>query len=255
MSTTPTPLKPCPFCGGGETILHVNKGTWNGQRYGEPVSVEVRHWCEPVDGQPGRMLDRVGRDEASAIAAWNRRAALTQGAGEAVEPVAYRISDPNEPDLGHWLAEDPGAEWHLSEPLVPALRLQQAVAQWQERQQKTETEWTDWYAVSKPLHLLLNPDSRSLVQGGIEYQWRPLYPALSAEGGLWAVNVQGPDDVYPCESRLAALEMANTLNASFIAQQEKDHHEYDPIMRAIVIPWEHSPEEHAAAIRTKGTHD
>ena len=88
MSTTPTPLKPCPFCGGGETILHVNKGTWNGQRYGEPVSVEVRHWCEPVDGQPGRMLDRVGRDEASAIAAWNRRAALTQGAGEAVEPVA-----------------------------------------------------------------------------------------------------------------------------------------------------------------------
>lgn len=73
--------------------------------------------------------------------------------------------------------------------------------------------------------------------------------------GLWAVNVQGPDDVYPCESRLAALEMANTLNASFIAQQEQDHHEYDPIMRAVVIPWEHSPEEHAAAIRAKGTHD
>lgn len=83
-------LKPCPFCGAGETMLHVNKGTWNGQRYGEPVSVEVRHWCEPEDGQPARMVARVGRDEESAIAAWNRRAALAAPADALAEPVAWR---------------------------------------------------------------------------------------------------------------------------------------------------------------------
>lgn len=87
MSTTPAVL-PCPFCGTGETMLHVNKGTWNGQRYGEPVSVEVRHWCEPEDGQPARMVARVGRDEASAIAAWNRRAAI---AGATPDDIAHLI--------------------------------------------------------------------------------------------------------------------------------------------------------------------
>lgn len=72
MSNTPS-LLPCPFCGGGETQIHVNKGTWTGRGYGEPVSVEVRHWCESEQGQPSRMISRGGRDEASAIAAWNRR--------------------------------------------------------------------------------------------------------------------------------------------------------------------------------------
>jgi hypothetical protein len=68
-------LLPCPFCGAGETAIHVNQGTWTGMRYGEPVSVEVRHWCSQEPGQPSRGLVRVGRDEAAAIAAWNRRAA------------------------------------------------------------------------------------------------------------------------------------------------------------------------------------
>jgi len=71
--TEPTELLPCPFCGAGESQIHVNKGTWNGRGYGEPVSIEVRHWCTDVPGQPSRMISRAGRDEASAIAAWNRR--------------------------------------------------------------------------------------------------------------------------------------------------------------------------------------
>ena len=69
----PTELLPCPFCGAGESQIHVNKGTWNGRGYGEPVSVEVRHWCADVTGQPSRMISRAGRDEESAIAAWNTR--------------------------------------------------------------------------------------------------------------------------------------------------------------------------------------
>lgn len=72
MNNTPS-LLGCPFCAGGETHIHVNKGTWNGRGYGEPISVEVRHWCDSEQGQPSRMISRAGRDEASAIAAWNRR--------------------------------------------------------------------------------------------------------------------------------------------------------------------------------------
>ena len=148
-------------------------------------------------------------DEALAL---YQDVALTQGAGEAVEPVAWM----DESERTVTAAEKSAVEKSESAayvvadyttPLHTAQQIQQAVA-------------------------------RALAE-------------RDAEGGLWAVNVQGPDDVYPCESRLAALEMANTLNASFIAQQEKDHHEYDPIMRAVVIPWEHSPEEHAAALRER----
>lgn len=40
--------------------------------------------------------------------------------------VAYRISDPNEPDLGHWLSEEPGASWCKSEPLIAATPTTQA---------------------------------------------------------------------------------------------------------------------------------
>lgn len=83
---TPTDaLELCPFCGAGDTQVHVNKGTWNGRGYGEPVSVEVRHWCTAVPGQPSRMISRAGRDEASAIAAWNTRRGSPVVAGEPVE--------------------------------------------------------------------------------------------------------------------------------------------------------------------------
>lgn len=102
--TEPTDaLLPCPFCSSGETYIHVNKGTWNGRGYGEPVSVEVRHWCADAPGQPSRMISRAGRDEASAVAAWNRRTTqptqaqagavpLTDEQIEAAAP-EYRVDD------------------------------------------------------------------------------------------------------------------------------------------------------------------
>ena len=55
---------------------------WTGMKYSEPSSVSVRHWCEPVPGQPSRMLERVGKDHASAVAAWNTREALVQPASD-----------------------------------------------------------------------------------------------------------------------------------------------------------------------------
>jgi hypothetical protein len=68
-------LLPCPFCGAGTTTIKENGKVWAGTKWGAPNSVSVQHWCEPVEGQPSRMLERVGRDEASAIAAWNLRSA------------------------------------------------------------------------------------------------------------------------------------------------------------------------------------
>jgi hypothetical protein len=67
-------LLPCPFCGEGTYEIAENGKIWTGQGYGKPISVSVRHWCEPIQGQPSRMLERVGKDEASAVAAWNMRA-------------------------------------------------------------------------------------------------------------------------------------------------------------------------------------
>jgi hypothetical protein len=67
-------LKPCPFCGAGKTVIRENGRVWMGMAYGEPSSISVWHWCATVPGQPERGIERVGRDLASAIAAWNMRA-------------------------------------------------------------------------------------------------------------------------------------------------------------------------------------
>jgi len=68
-------MKACPFCGAGETLLHINKGVWQGVHgYGPPVSHEIRHWCEKREGQPSpRLLRFVGKTEEDAISAWEKR--------------------------------------------------------------------------------------------------------------------------------------------------------------------------------------
>lgn len=67
-------LKPCPFCGSGTTQFVENGRVWSGMKYTGPISVSVQHWCDPVLGQPSRGIERVGRDKASAITLWNKRA-------------------------------------------------------------------------------------------------------------------------------------------------------------------------------------
>lgn len=75
MTDAPKPeLLPCPFCGAGQSEFRENGRTWMGGRYSEPTSVSVMHWCEEVPGQPSRVIQRVGRDRESAVAAWNLRA-------------------------------------------------------------------------------------------------------------------------------------------------------------------------------------
>lgn len=71
-------LKPCPFCGGGETRIdenRLNRAPMMSGKESPVISVEIRHWCERLEGQPSRnTITRTGRDMESAIAAWNRRA-------------------------------------------------------------------------------------------------------------------------------------------------------------------------------------
>lgn len=69
-------LLPCPFCGAGETTIHENGKVWTGMKYSDPISVSVRHWCEPIEGQPSRMIERVGKDLDSTVSAWNMRHVL-----------------------------------------------------------------------------------------------------------------------------------------------------------------------------------
>ena len=78
-------LNPCPFCGSGETLIVPGPSTWSGMKSSEPSTYSVRHWCDPIKGQPARMLERIGRDKQSAIEAWNTRAAIASMQGEAVE--------------------------------------------------------------------------------------------------------------------------------------------------------------------------
>ncbi|MGU2415275.1 Lar family restriction alleviation protein [Burkholderia cenocepacia] len=72
-------LKPCPFCGAGTTNVEPGTRVWMGTKYGEPATYSVRHWCDDPEGQPKRMIERIGRDRESAIAAWNRRAPASEG--------------------------------------------------------------------------------------------------------------------------------------------------------------------------------
>lgn len=65
-------LLPCPFCGGGTTLIENNGQTWCGTHYSEPISVSVRHWCAEAPG-PSRMIERIGRDKEQAIERWNMR--------------------------------------------------------------------------------------------------------------------------------------------------------------------------------------
>lgn len=62
---------PCPFCGGTNTVIHKNP-LWSGMSK-DILSVSIRHWCIPIQGQPTRMIERIGRDMESAIKMWNMR--------------------------------------------------------------------------------------------------------------------------------------------------------------------------------------
>ena len=96
-----TELKPCPWCGlAGDTIgIRHNGRVWDGMKWSTTVSVSVVHWCPQEEGQPSRMIERVGRDEGSALYAWNARTEdaeierLRQQVKELQEQIDYLLSE------------------------------------------------------------------------------------------------------------------------------------------------------------------
>ena len=68
-----------------------------------------------------------------------------------------------------------------AQPAAPPAAAQPAEpVAWQERQQKTRTGWTDWYACDGiPKRATHSDGVWSADIGGIVYQWRPLYVATS----------------------------------------------------------------------------
>ena len=61
-------LRPCPFCGAGETQIR-DQTVWTGQR-SVVTSVEIHHWCEPKSTQLRSHLRVVGKTREEAIEAW-----------------------------------------------------------------------------------------------------------------------------------------------------------------------------------------
>lgn len=62
---------------------------------------------------------------------------------------------------------------------------------------------------------------------------------------LWAVHVEGPDDIHPAASKEAAEKHAREIN-EWEAKREK--HPLDPIIRAVVVPWEWGANQHRLAL-------
>jgi hypothetical protein len=67
-------LKPCPFCGAGETTIDAKHMSPRADRSSELISASVRHWCVKRPGTVQAFIEMRGRDEMSAITQWNSRA-------------------------------------------------------------------------------------------------------------------------------------------------------------------------------------
>jgi hypothetical protein len=73
-------LKPCPFCGAGDTLSEVDSSMWTGMRT-VILSWHVRHWCGPKDAKFGNILRCRAKTQEEAEIAWNTRFTLTPDTG------------------------------------------------------------------------------------------------------------------------------------------------------------------------------
>jgi hypothetical protein len=70
---------------------------------------------------------------------------------------------------------------------------------------------------------------------------------------LWAVHVEGPDDVLAAVDRAEADTKAAEINAAYEAFTKRpDASEHDAPWRATVVPWPFSAAGHAAAVARGG---
>lgn len=67
---------------------------------------------------------------------------------------------------------------------------------------------------------------------------------------LWAVHIQGPDDLVPVADYLSAIRCANAFNAWWAGfKTEKPLHDYDPRMWASPVEWTGDIERHAEWVK------
>lgn len=65
--------------------------------------------------------------------------------------------------------------------------------------------------------------------------------------GLWALHVEGPDDLYAAPSQEAAEKRAVEFNAWWTARRAagETRSEFAPTVNAVAVPWPYTPEAHA----------
>lgn len=63
---------------------------------------------------------------------------------------------------------------------------------------------------------------------------------------LYGLSIIGPDDLFAAPSKQAAEDRAKRLNDLSFEFEQK--HELDPIIRAEVVLWPYSAEDHAKAL-------
>lgn len=69
---------------------------------------------------------------------------------------------------------------------------------------------------------------------------------MSKDDELWCVHVEGPDDLYAAESKEAAQQHADALNATIARAIAADPSGHWQLCNAVVAPWPYSTESHAA---------
>lgn len=121
------------------------------------------------------------------------------------KPPGYLIHDPDESELGHWLSEEPGAEWCKSVPPHTADQLHASSAM-------TSTNPPDWNP--DPLVMLANMINTKRV---LDAQPKPNWMLVAPDGRVWK-------DPEPAQI-LRALVQAVDLDALIPALQPKDSHE------------------------------
>lgn len=62
---------------------------------------------------------------------------------------------------------------------------------------------------------------------------------------LWALHIEGPDDILAAPSKEAAEERARQLNEIWAKAEAAQPSENWPVMNAVVVPWTGSAENHA----------
>lgn len=65
---------------------------------------------------------------------------------------------------------------------------------------------------------------------------------------LWAIHVQGPDDVYAAPSWAEASEAAAYLEHCMTQSRLREEPDL-PAISFVVVPWPHSAESHASEVR------